>query len=629
MPELTHEHWTAHKSQKNSENCQDSVPELCNFWCNSAWIAVLVRSDATRLPMAPGFSFLPDSKFLEKSEFQEAMMDAISARSEDKENCIIVAPCASGKSAVIIEALMDAGTLGLILCYESQGVYQMLEALLENTTISRSQILVYSGSTRDPLPAPGERFCYLITTYGMVADSEARRNEESERVRNFVRTTRWNLACCDEFHHAGATTYRPLIEGLALSADWVLGFTATLYRSEHCISSKLSMKEEEEAFRWFGPVAYRTTCKDLENAGLIAKIDRGVIECDFTPEFQKAYDKANGVQKTYLAALNPAKLNALVAVCRMHKSWGHIGIVFVNHLIVADVAKECLGDRWEVLSGGAAHGKKEQHTPFRNNEIVKRFNRGELDGMICTAVGESSMDVHIQDFCFVCVLEADSGIASAGQRIGRLARSDRINAVDAESPEQVRRRRLREQKQAVYYDFLTRKTMDISAARDRHRLFTVEGYERFETHDCAEMVAGAVQEGVDLPYTDLYASLPLLKRVLMYGLLGRACAEASAAAASNNEQARQLVQKRKDAAANAKHPLFRTQARKQLPSAKLILKRKKEESKAIEHDQIHNLPMDESTKEIFQALNVPVDTIAGAGLFSDVWRDSSDDEEDQ
>ena len=607
------------------------MPKVCNFWRNRSWIAVLVRAGgragAARLSMAPGFSFLPDSKFLEKSEFQEAMMDAISARSVEMENCIIVAPCGCGKSAVIIEALMDTGTLGLILCYESQGVYQMLEALLENTTINRSQILVYSGSTRDPLPAPRERYCYLITTYGMVAESEARRNEESEKVRNFVRTTKWNLVCCDEFHHAGATTYRPLIEGLAETADRVLGFTATLYRSEHCTGSRLSMKEEEEAFKWFGPVAYRTTCKDLENAGLIAKIDRSIVECDFTPEFQKAYDAANGVQKTYLAALNPAKLNALVAICRMHKSWKHIGIVFVNHLIVAEVAKECLGADWAVLSGGAAHGKKEQHTPLYNNEIVKKFNRGELDGMICTAVGESSMDVHIQDFCFVCVLEADSGIASAGQRIGRVARSDRINAEDAESPDQVRRRRVANQKQAFYYDFLTRKTMDMNAARDRHRLFTIEGYEKFELHDCASLVAGAVDEGVELPYTDLYASLPLLKRVLMYGLLGKACQEASAAAASNNEEARQLVQKCKDAAANAKHPLFRNQARKQLPSKKLNLKRKKEESRAIEHDQIHNLRMDAGTRAIFQALKVPVDTIAGAGLFSDVWRDSSDEED--
>ena len=187
------------------------------------------------------------------------------------------------------------------------------------------------------------------------------------------------------------------------------------------------MKEEEEAFRWFGPVAYRTTCKELEDAGLIAKIVRGVVECDFTPEFQKAYEMANGVQTTYLAALNPAKLNALVTICRMHKKMNHIGIVFANHLIVAEVAKECLGNRWAVLSGGAVHGKKEQHTPMRNNQIVKRFNNGELDGMICTAVGESSMDVHIQDFCFVCVLEADSGIASAGQRIGRVARSQELS----------------------------------------------------------------------------------------------------------------------------------------------------------------------------------------------------------
>jgi superfamily II DNA or RNA helicase len=577
--------------------------------------------------MPPGFQFLPDSKFLEKSEFQEAMMDAIVARG--KENAIIVAPCGCGKSAVIIEALMEAGTLGLILCYESQGVYQMREAIEKNTTINTSQLLVYSGSTRDELPSPPpNRFCYLITTYGMVAESEARRNEESERVRNFVRNTKWNLVCCDEFHHAGATTYRPLVEGLAKTAEQVLGFTATLYRSEHSSGSKLSMREEEEAFRWFGPVAYRTTCKDLENAGLIAKIERGIVECDFTPEFEKAYLMANGVQKTYLAALNPAKLNALVAVCRMHRSMNHAGIVFVNHLIVADVAKECLGDGWAVLSGGAVHGKREQHTPLQNNEIVKQFNNGKLDGMICTAVGESSMDVHVRNFCFVCVLEADSGIASAGQRIGRIARSERINAEDAESPEQVRRRRLREQKQAVYYDFVTRNTVDMRAADDRHRLFAIEGYDRFNSHDCANLVAGAAREGVELPYTNLDASLPLLKRVLMYVSLGKACAEASASAASNSEEARRLVQKRKDAASNARHLLFRNQARKQLPSLKLNLKRKKEESRAIEHDQICNLPMDAVTKEIFQTLSVPVDTLAGAGFFSDVWRDSSDDEEE-
>ena len=108
----------------------------------------------------------------------------------------------------------------------------------------------------------------------------------------------------------------------------------------------------------------------------------------------------------------------------------------------------------------------------------------------------------------------------------------------------------------------------------------------------------------------------------------KACAEASAATASRNEDAQKLVQKRKAAAANAKHALFRNQARKQLPGAKLNLKRKKEESRAQEHEHIHHLPMDADTKAIFRSLNVPVDTIAGAGLFADVWCDTDEDEDE-
>jgi len=574
------------------------------------------------------FDFKPTSKFLEKSEFQEAMMDRI--RETEKEHVIVVAPCGCGKSAVIIEALMAAGTLGLILCYESQGVYQMKEAIKKNTNIPDSKLYVYSGSTRDMPPAPNERFCVLITTYGMVADTKAHRNQASRAVAKFVCSKQWDLVCCDEFHHAGATTYKPLITGLKHTARRVIGFTATLYRSEHCAGSNLSMKEEEEAFEWFGPVAYRTSCKKLEEAGLIAKIRRSAIHCKFTPEFRAAYKEATGLQKTYLAALNPIKLNALVAICHGHREqFGHVGIVFANHLIVAEVARECLGDKWAVLSGGAALGTTEHHSPERNNEIVRKFNNGELDGMICTAVGESSMDVHIDRFCYVCVLEADSGIASAGQRIGRVARSERINARDGESPEELVNRRRVEQKNAAYYDLLTVRTADTSAAEQRQRLFDVEGYDDVKLFPYDVVVQQAKEQQCALPYTSLCDSLPLLKRVLMYGALSKACAEASAASASNNEEARQLVEARKAAAQHSKSALFRNRARQKLPSAQLGLKRKKQESKEIEHDQIKNLRMDASTKKIFQSLHVPVRTLAGAGLFHDLCHDTSDEDEDE
>lgn len=572
------------------------------------------------------FDFNPTSKFLEKSEFQEAMMDKI--HETEAAHFIIVAPCGCGKSAVIIEALMAAGTLGLILCYESQGVYQMKEAIENNTNIPDSDLYVYSGSTRDMPPPPGVSRCVLITTYGMVADTKAHRNQASRAVRKFVCSARWDLVCCDEFHHAGAATYKPLVEGLKVTAKRVIGFTATLYRSEHGTDGKLSMKEEEEAFKWFGPVVYRTCCKKLENAGLIAKIRRSAVCCKFTPEFREAYEQATGLQKTYLAALNPLKLNALVAICHFHKEvYGHAGIVFANHLIVAEVARECLGDGWAMLSGGAALGTTEHHSPDGNNEIVTKFNKGELDGMICTAVGESSMDVHTERFCYVCVLEADSGIASAGQRLGRVARSERINVKDGESPEELVDRRRTEQKNAAYYDLLTDCEADLNAAKHRQRLFDAEGYDAVENLPYDQVMQQAEELQCALPYTGLCNSLPLLKRVLMYSTLRKACAEASAAAASHNEEARLLVEARKAAAQHSKSALFRHRAKQMIPSAQRGYKRKKQESKEIEHDQIKNLRMDAFTKKIFQSLNIPVRALAGAGLFHDLCHDTSDEDE--
>ena len=280
--------------------------------------------------MAP-FSFMPDSKFLDKSKVQQDMMDRIQETHEDG---IIVAPCGCGKSAVIIESLLEAGTLGLVLCYESQGVYQIADAIRENTTLMDCQLFAYSGKVKE---VPSGRFVFLITTYGMFSTTGEHRSQRSRQVRDFMMNTVWDLICFDEFHHAGAPTYKPMIQ--QLRAKRKLGFTATLFRSEFCGSKQLSYKNEEQAFGWFGRVLFRRRCKELEDAGLIAKIRRAVARVDLTPEFAHAHVLAKGAQNIYLKALNPAKLNMLVAICAQHNAVGQAGIVFANHLLVAKVAK--------------------------------------------------------------------------------------------------------------------------------------------------------------------------------------------------------------------------------------------------------------------------------------------------
>jgi len=573
------------------------------------------------------FHFKESSKFLEKSEPQEAMMDAIRSTVG---NGILVAPCGCGKSAVIIEALMAAGTLGLVLCYESQGVFQMAEAIRKNTSIFDFQLYVFSGKSKR-VPKRNAPYCYFITTYGMFSKATSSSGEASNEARKFVFETPWDLVCLDEFHHANAKTYEPMIRQLATTSKRMLGFTATLYRSElRAFGPHNSLEHEERAFGWFGPVLFRRRTKDLEDVGLIAKIKRATVRTAFTREFAIAYREAVGVQNIYLAALNPNKLNALVAICAQHTAAGHKGIVFANHLVVAKIVCECLGEGWRVLSGGVAHGVEEKpRSPEDNAEIVKEFNAGKLKGMVCTTVGESSMDVHYERFCFVCVMDADAGLAAAAQRLGRVARSDRINREGCESDEELTARRLREQKKAWYYDFITEDSSDCAAARTRDQLFEVEGYGSAQEVPPAKVLAAAAKAGVALPYVGrLDKEMRLLKEILGYNKLGEVCAHANVAAAASQHPQRAIVKAHQQALSAATNCVTKELASRKLKHSQQQLTKAIAKSRQTRRLAIDNSDMSAATRRIFQKLRLDADVLGSAGLLASVAMAPSDDDDD-
>jgi len=573
------------------------------------------------------FRFKESSKFLEKSEPQEAMMDAIRSTVG---NGILVAPCGCGKSAVIIEALMAAGTLGLVLCYESQGVFQMAEAIRKNTSIWDFQLHVFSGKSKK-VPKRNAPYCYFITTYGMFSKAMSSSGEASNEARKVVFETPWDLVCLDEFHHANAKTYEPMIRQLATTAKRMLGFTATLYRSElRAFGPHSSLEHEARAFGWFGPVLFRRRTKDLEDVGLIAKITRAAVRTEFTREFALAHREAVGVQNIYLAALNPNKLNALVAICAQHTAAGHKGIVFANHLVVAKIVCECLGEGWVVLSGGVAHGVEEKsRNPEANAEIVERFNTGKLKGMVCTTVGESSMDVHYDRFCFVCVVDADAGLAAAAQRLGRVARSVRINREGCESDEELTARRLANQKRAWYYDFITEGSSDCVAARTRDQLFEVEGYGSARQVPPVKVLAAAAKAGVALPYVDcLDREMRLLKEILGYNKLGEVCAHANVAAAASQHPQRAIVKANQQALNVATNCITKTFANRKLKHSQQQLTQAIAKSKQTRRRAIDNSGMSAETRRIFQKLRLDADVLSRAGLLASVAMAPSDDDED-
>jgi len=572
----------------------------------------------------PKFHWFSTSKFLDPTFVQQEMMDAIQF---SRGNGILVLPCGGGKSGAIVDACLKAGTLCLILCYESQGVHQMAQLLDGHTSLCDSQICVHCGNRRDPYD---KNFCFFITTYGMFSSTAAKRSKVSQEAREFVLNTKWDLVCCDEAHHMCATTYMPLIKDLMRVAKRMLAFTATLIRSELCEGPFLSAEHEEAAFGWFGPVLFRRKCKDLEDAGLIAKIRRARIEVDLTREFAIAHHRAKGSQKIYIAALNPAKLNAMVALCAFHRGMGHTGIVFVTHLLVARVVKACLaadGARCEVLSGGSAHGEDEVHDAAGNAEIVKSFNEHKLDVVVATMVGCGAMDLYRQECCYMVVMDADGGLASAGQRLGRVARSVHEKRDEFESEEDMLQHRLCNQKTAAYYDLLTRGTADISAAAKRQLLFTMEGYEKEEVMSADEIISMATQMGTKLPYTRTHEQALLLRDALEYRALGGVCAVANVAATSVKAPHKRKMKEHAATAKNAKQKVMRELGKHKFDRAKAIQKRVDKEAKAARDEVLANAAMSEDSRRIFQACDFATSALEEANLLDEViWAPSDEDE---
>ena len=569
----------------------------------------------------PRFFFKDHSPFNVKSEPQERMMQVIRATPE--EDGLIVAPCGSGKSAVLIEAAMEAGTMVLIFCYEAQGVHQIVHDLQEHTTLHDAAICKYTGKDKDK---ENPHFCYLVTTYGMFAGPESKRSETSKKMRDFVMKTKWDLICCDEAHHMCAETYRPMIE--KLFAKRKLGFTATPYRSDCYTVAQDEEEHIKKAFSWFGKVLVHIPWREVETAGLIARIGRARVNVELTPEFRAAYTMSAASQKQYLAALNPAKLDALVAICAMHKAFNHGGIVFVTHLVVANVVQRCLtrclGEGWAVLSGGSAHGEDETHTPSQNANIVKQFNNGELRGLVCTNVAAGAMD--IPDCRFAIDLDTDGGRANMAQRYGRITRTQRVHAKSGESPEDLLARRLEKQKEAWYYDLVTRDTEDESVAQRRHAFFSSEGYSE-EIDMPVDALTGKVgEEGVALPYATLANQMALLKEVLQYNALKDVCAGANAAASKAKLPFSAEVKRLEDARDKTPSAVMKGKYTAAIARAKREQKQAAEEAKVVRRKTIDNAALNEGALEIFRSLRLGASVLEEAGLMEVAFAPSDDDE---
>lgn len=542
------------------------------------------------------------SKYVTKSEPQEEAMAALVRAMDKGIGGIVIMPCGSGKSALIAETLARAGgTKCLVLCYEKQGVVQMATLLREHTNLVHNQVCMLTGESKDE---PNSLVCFVVITYGLYASSVgATKKGRASALGEFLKAQQWDCVACDEVHHACAATYRPCIEQLKECATHIFGFTGTLFRGDDSVAGETREQHEARVFGWFGEVLFRRTCQELEESGLIAKVRRRTILTPLTTEFCIAHEMAVGSMRVNLHSIHPSKLNGAVHICAMHRVMRQTGMVFVTHLYAAKVLKRVLGERWEILAGSSSHGEEGKHTALHNARIAARFNAGELDGLISTSVGESSLDAFIPTFCYLLVLDAHGGEAAAAQRAGRLFRTPRIVRKPGQSDASLRAERLAAQKMGFYYDFVTPETEEETAALAREIKFVAEGYASSEQIVMSRVQGMAVTAGTDLPYKNLRDCMVLLKETLSYQELGRNAALGKVAAA---EVRAPHVEKLATARQKAKTSSTIFKERHEKTAMKLVKQRPavQEEARKATRELLEATELPPESLEIFRALNL-------------------------
>ena len=371
-------------------------------------------------------------------------------------------------------------------------------------------------------------------------------------------------------------------------------------------------------FLFVGRLLHSRNCRELEALGLIARLQLAEVPTRLTPAFALAHGMVSGSTRKYVESLHPEKINALWAIVQLHAALGEIGMVFVNHLLHAKVVQELLGDGWAVLSGGSAHGTDGTHTAEANAELVRRFNAGELRGLVSTPVGESALDVINPDFRYAVVVDAHSGPASASQKLGRLARTPRLAALPDESDEALRARRVRDQKVGFYYEIVTLDTEEMTAAENRRAQFEREGYAcRPIAYDRLVAKALALETGAEdesLPCATATAQTKLLIEALSYRALGAAEAAGSDAAREVVGAHRGSIHALERKARASKTPLFRERRSKQAQTLKRKTPSVKADAKTLKRSIVRSCPLSPAVVAVLRAVDADPAVLAELGV---------------
>jgi superfamily II DNA or RNA helicase len=361
---------------------------------------------------------------------------------------IVILPCGSGKTAVILQALVDSQSRrSLIVTQSVQGVLQLRKDILTNTNIDPSLVKVAHGDYIDDFRASDEMI--VITTYSLF--SKRGHSASSAFYLDQLRDTELEFVGLDEVHAAPAKESRKFVH-LMLNPPFhekpraVLGVTATPFREESRTDLEDEGKTQEKALAFIGPIVHRASWSQMQLAGVIAQVSFLRVDCPLDAQALAAVAAAkDDHSRNDIRALFPLKLEVASAIVRFHQKHGHVGIIFVERLVNIKLLKESETFKdFEIVCGS--------NSIELNMEAIDKLERGEIPGLIATRSGDQSINLVNPNLCYAIKIDgAPNSRTRDLQRTGRVTRTgDKGAPVGELDAEAVVRRRAQQKKVCVY-----------------------------------------------------------------------------------------------------------------------------------------------------------------------------------
>ncbi len=300
---------------------------------------------------------------------------------------IVEVPCGGGKTVIGMEVAARACTPTLWLCHTTDLARQALGVARDLYGLHGDDI----GFIGDGSWNPGSRL-----TVAML---------QSLRDRNL--TTLANSIGClvlDEAHHAPADSFRAVVE--AFPARLRLGLTATPERQDHL---------EAWMHLVFGPTTYRTTYRELADAGRIVLPDVGFVLTGVGSEHHAPEPTDHWTDAVSYLAASPARNRLILALLAQCVAEGRRCLVLTNLVKHADLlaqALQAVGVPTLPLVG--------KLSPKKRAATIDGFHSGHIRAIVATSLADEGLDLPELDTVLLASPARSGG--RIAQRIGRVMR---------------------------------------------------------------------------------------------------------------------------------------------------------------------------------------------------------------